>query len=44
MTFSKNARLLDTPRIRNSRNARSIRALASSLLAPRTVTLASKES
>lgn len=44
MTFSRNARLLDTPRMRNSRKARSMRALASLGVWPQAVTLTSRES
>jgi hypothetical protein len=44
ITFSRNARLLDTPRMRNSRSARSMRAFASDALWPQTVTLTKSES
>jgi len=42
ITFSRKARLVATPRMRNSRSERSMRAIASSELAPQAVTLTSR--
>ena len=44
ITFSRNCRLVDTPRTRNSRSARSIREIASSGVCPHEVTFTSSES
>ena len=44
MTFSRNARLVATPRMRNSRNARSMRSTATSAVGPQAVTFSNNES